>query len=64
MDKKLEEILVCPMCNSKLTHLVEKKLLICRFDRVAYPIDDGVPVLLPEEGKPLTGDELDNLIES
>lgn len=63
MDKKLLDILVCPMCNSKLTYVKEKELLVCRFDRVSFPFDDEIPVLLPESATNLTAQELDSLTE-
>ena len=57
MDKKLLAILVCPLCKGRL--LLEKKELICVFDRLAYPIVDDIPVMLEEEGRRLSLDELD-----
>lgn len=59
MDKKLLEILVCPLCKGKL--LLKSDTLICRFDRLVYPIRDGIPVMLEEEAKKLTLEEKDKL---
>lgn len=59
MDKRLFEILVCPLCKGKL--LFKNKELICRFDRIAYPIRDHIPVMLEKEGRLLTLDEMDAL---
>lgn len=57
MDKKLLSLLVCPLCKGNLVLDKEKSELICKFDGVAYKIDDGIPVMLPESGRPLTTDE-------
>lgn len=59
MDKKLLEILVCPLCKGKL--LTKKDELICRFDRLAYPIRDGIPVMLEGEARTLSLEEKDKL---
>jgi uncharacterized protein YbaR (Trm112 family) len=59
MDKKLLELLVCPLCKCELLH--KKKELICRFDRLAYPIRDGIPVMLESEARLLTLEEKDKL---
>ena len=59
MDKKLLEILVCPLCKGKL--LLKKQELICPFDRFAYTIRDGIPVMLENEARMLTLEEKDEL---
>lgn len=59
MDKKLLDILVCPLCKGKL--LLKQDELICRFDRLAYPIRDGIPVMLEAEARVLTLKEKDLL---
>ena len=53
-DKKLMEIIVCPICKGKLEYQKEEQRLICKFDRVAYPIDEGIPVLLEDKAIPLS----------
>ena len=53
-DKKLLEIIVCPMCRGKLEYQKDESSLICRFDRVYFPIEEGIPVLLENEAKSLT----------
>ncbi len=63
MDNKLLDILVCPLCNSKLTYIKQPKQLVCRFDRLSFSFDEDIPVLLPESGKSLTNEELENLNE-
>ena len=55
MDKRLLDILVCPLCKGKL--IVDKNELICRFDRLAYPIRDGIPVMLEYEARVLSLEE-------
>lgn len=57
MDKKLLDILVCPNCKGKLTYQKKAKELICPADRLAYPIRDGIPVMLEEEARSLPADE-------
>ncbi|MBA2657954.1 MAG: Trm112 family protein [Tatlockia sp.] len=59
MDKRLLEILVCPLCKGKL--LVKDKELICRFDRLAFPIRDEIPVMLEKEARLIPLDEKDKL---
>jgi len=57
MDKKLLEILVCPVCKGKLHFDKDAQELICRLDRLAFPVRDGIPVMLEEEARPLPADE-------
>jgi uncharacterized protein YbaR (Trm112 family) len=57
MDKKLLEILVCPLCKGKLVYRQEKQELICKADRLAFPIHDGIPVMLEDEARQLAADE-------
>ncbi|MCL1037687.1 Trm112 family protein [Shewanella submarina] len=45
-DKKLLEIVACPVCKGKLEYQKEAQKLICKVDKLAYPIEDGIPVLL------------------
>ncbi len=59
VDKRLLEILVCPLCKGKL--LFKKKELICCFDRLAYPIRDGIPVMLEAEARELSLEEKEAL---
>ncbi|QWD62328.1 Trm112 family protein [Polynucleobacter sp. MWH-UH25E] len=58
MDKRLLDILVCPLCKSQLHLDPEKQELICKADRLAYPIRDDVPVMLVEEARSLSADEI------
>ena len=58
MDKRLLNILVCPLCKSQLHLNIEKHELICKADRLAYPIRNDVPVMLVEEARSLNADEV------
>ena len=53
MDPKLLEILVCPICKGPLVYRRDVKELICKADRLAYPIKDGIPVMLEEDARKL-----------
>ena len=57
MDKKLLEILVCPICKAPLEYKKEQQELICKPDRLAFPIRDDIPVMLEEEARELAADE-------
>lgn len=57
MDPKLLEILVCPVCKGPLVHLREAHELLCRADRLAFPVRDDIPVMLEEEARKLPADE-------
>lgn len=61
LDKKLMEIIACPICKGKLVYHQQADELICRFDRLAYPIRDNIPVLLESEARQLTSEELDQV---
>lgn len=53
MDARLLEILVCPICKGTLVYRKAEGELICKADRLAYPIRDGIPVMLEEEARKL-----------
>lgn len=53
IDPKLLEILVCPVTHGRLEYDRERQELISRSARLAYPIRDGVPIMLPEEARGL-----------
>jgi tetraacyldisaccharide 4'-kinase len=57
MDKKLLEILVCPVCKGPLLYKRDQQELICKADRLAYPIRDDIPVMLEEEARVLGAEE-------
>lgn len=52
-DTKLMEILACPVCKGKLDYDKDKQELICNFDRLAYIIDNDIPVLLENDARRL-----------
>lgn len=58
MDKKLLDILVCPVTKAPLTYDKEHQELVCKASRLAYPIRDGIPVMLESEARRLTDNEL------
>jgi uncharacterized protein len=58
MDKKLLDILVCPVCKGPLVYDKSNAELICKADRLAYPIRDDIPVLLEEKARQMTEEEL------
>ena len=57
MDRKLLDILVCPLCKGPLVFLKDKQELICKGDRLAYPVRDGIPVMLEQEARTLAAEE-------
>ncbi len=57
MDSKLLDILVCPVCKGPLLHRKESEELICKADRLAFPIRDGIPVMLESEARQLPAEE-------
>jgi uncharacterized protein YbaR (Trm112 family) len=58
IDPKLLEILVCPLTKSTLEYDRERQELISRSAKLAYPIRDGIPIMLPEEARKLDDAEL------
>ncbi len=58
MDPKLLDILVCPITKGALIHDKEKQELISKSARLAYPIRDGIPIMLEDEARALTEAEL------
>lgn len=57
IDQKLLSILVCPVTKAPLEYDREKDELICRASGLAYPVRDGIPVMLESEARQLTADE-------
>lgn len=57
MDKKLLDILACPLCKGPLVYKKESLELICKADRLAYPIRDDIPVMLEDEARRVELDE-------
>ena len=61
MDPKLLELLVCPVTKGPLDYDRERQELISRSARLAYPVRDGIPVMLEEEARTLSDEELEAL---
>ena len=57
MDTKLLDILACPVCKGPLVHLRDPEQLICRADRLCYPVREGIPVMLEDQATPLAPDD-------
>lgn len=63
IDKKLVDILACPICKSPLRYKKEQQELICRADRLAFPIRDDIPVMLEDEARTLSYEETEALYQ-
>lgn len=61
MNKKLLDIIACPICKGPLLYQKKDNELVCRFDRLAFPIREGIPVMLEQEARSLSTEELDKL---
>lgn len=57
MDSRLLDILVCPLCKGPLRWLKSRQELVCRADRLAFPVRDGIPVMLEEDARHLGLDD-------
>ena len=57
LDKKLLQLLVCPVTKAPLDYAEAKQELVCKASGLAYPVKDGIPVLLEGEARQLTADE-------
>jgi uncharacterized protein YbaR (Trm112 family) len=53
IDPKLLEILVCPLTKTTLEYDAERQELVSRAAKLAYPIRDGIPIMLPDEARPI-----------
>ena len=61
MDSKLLELFVCPVTKTSLVWQRDKEELWCVASRLAYPIDDGIPVLIPEQARQLQDEEVQSI---
>lgn len=61
MDRKLLDMLVCPLCKSPLVYNAKAQELACKADRLAYPIRDDIPIMLPEEARALAEEEYNSM---
>ena len=59
MDTKLLELLVCPVTKGPLQYKPETQELVSRSARLAYPIRDGIPIMLDNEARPLSDEEIE-----
>lgn len=63
METRLLELLVCPLCKGPLDHVrppfSERHELVCRGDRLAFAVRDGIPVMLESEARSVGADELE-----
>jgi uncharacterized protein YbaR (Trm112 family) len=57
MDSKLLNILVCPICKGPLIYAKSRQELICKADRLAYPVKDGIPIMLEDDARKLPPEE-------
>ena len=57
LDRRLLDILACPICKGPLVLHAEPAVLVCRADRLAFPLRDGVAVMLEEEARTLAADD-------
>ena len=63
IDKKLLDILACPLCKSPLHYDKVTDELLCRADRLAFPIRDDIPVMIEDEARQLSSEEVDALYQ-
>ncbi len=61
MDAKLLDILVCPLCKSPLVYRKTEQELVCKADRLAFAIKDDIPVMLADEARTMTVEEVEKL---
>ena len=61
MDHALLAILVCPVCKGKLVYHKTAKELVCKADKLAYPIRDDIPVMLVDDARKISLEEYDKL---
>ena len=57
MDARLLDILVCPLCKGPLVYRKTQQELVCKADRLAFRIEDGIPVMIEDEARKLGADE-------
>jgi uncharacterized protein YbaR (Trm112 family) len=57
MDTKLLDILACPICKGPLRYAKREEQLVCRADRLSFPIRDGIPIMLEDEAKQLAAED-------
>ncbi|MEM7082736.1 MAG: Trm112 family protein [Pseudomonadota bacterium] len=60
MDHALLDMLACPACKSELVYRAGAQVLLCRAERMAFPLRDGKPIMMVDEAQHLSTDELAN----
>ena len=60
-DKRLLDVIACPVCKGKLLYSADQNALICRFDRLKYSIEQGIPVLIEDKAEQISAEELSDL---
>lgn len=58
MDARLLEVLVCPLCKGPLTYDKSAQELICKADKLAYPIRDDIPIMWTDQARSMSADEV------
>lgn len=58
MDKKLLEILACPICKGKLIYQSSNQTLLCKHDKLAFPIRNGIPIMLEDQAEQIREEDL------
>ena len=58
-DRKLLDVIACPVCKGKLALNSDRTELLCRFDRLAFNIDEGIPVLIEAKARSLSLEEVE-----
>ncbi|WP_070988670.1 Trm112 family protein [Halofilum ochraceum] len=64
MDRRLLDILVCPLCKAPLVYRRKEQEFVCTGDRLAFPIRDGIPVMLEDEARSVSLEEAEALRKS
>jgi uncharacterized protein YbaR (Trm112 family) len=57
MDDRLLDIIACPLCKGPLKHQRAAQVLVCRAERLAFPIRNGIPMMLEDDARQLTPDD-------
>lgn len=57
MSEQLLDILACPVCKGPLKWLGDTREYLCRPDRLAFPVQDGIPVMLPDQARRLSAED-------
>ncbi len=61
MNADILDILACPLCKSPLRHNADASVLVCRAERLAFPVEEGRPLLLADSARSLSVEETDRL---